>query len=125
MEGQMPRLGKFNINSDFPSILKTQGVTGTINFPQTTISAWALASRTINITVQPDAILTPNISVGGVCYPVPYFSQGDDTFLREVILERTSQTNVRAILSIQNNTNSSQTQSAMTVDIYINMFRLP
>lgn len=122
---QMPRLGLFTQNSDFPAIVKTQGITGTINFPQTTISAWSLASRTINITIPADAILTPNITIGGVCYPVPYLAQNTDTFLVETIIERTSATNVRAIFSVQNNTGSSQTQTAVSATISLNMFKLP
>lgn len=124
----------FTINSNYPAQGKNDTKSTTITFPAQSIAGGAEVIVTKNVTVQSSQLFNPAISVvyndagltGEIFLGYGWVYQ-DYSFRNEVFIQRTSATNIRIDIYVQNIDDQGRTlpHQGLTATVYLNAFKMP
>ena len=130
----MVKPSNFTINSNYPAQGKNDTKSTTITFPSQSIAGGAEKIVTKNVTVQSSQLFNPAISViyndagltGEIFLGYGWVYQ-DYTFRNEVFIQRTSATNIRIDIYVQNIDDQGRTivHQGLTATVYLNAFKMP
>lgn len=124
----------FTINSNYPAQSKNDSQSVTLNFPSQSIAPWAEKIVTANVTVSSSQLFNPAIQIfyndagltGEVFlgYGWAYQEYG---FRNEVFIQRTSATNIRVDIYVQNIDDQGRTlvHQGLQAKVYLNAFKMP
>lgn len=118
----MANLANFTQNSDFPVMIKRQGIVDTIVLPAQTIAVGQTAVVTKTVTLPDAEIISSNIEFKEFYFPQPFVAFVDLTTQYKIYIDRTSKTTATLTMTAYNGSQSPTTLADTPATFRIDMF---
>ena len=118
----MAKLANFTQNSDFPVMIKRQGIVDTITIPAQTIAIGQTVTVSKAVTLPDAGLISANIEFKEFYFPQPFVAFVDLTTQYKIMIERTSKTTANLIMTAYNGSQSPTDLPDTPATFRIDMF---